>query len=293
MYAATIGFFDGVHAGHRYLINELKSLASAHGLKSMVITFRIHPRKVLQSDFQPRLLNEPDEKIELLNGTGVDRVYVIDFSPEIAKLSAAEFIQNYLAAELNIKLLLVGHDHRFGHNRKEGFPAYAKYGEEVGMEVVQAGRYSTDLTPHVSSSEIRHALTHGNVHYAADLLGYRYSFTGFVINGYQVGRKIGFPTANLKADCPDKLIPGVGVYSVSVEYEGQTYKGMMNIGHRPTLDNGENISIEVHIIDFESEIYHQKIKVRFIRKIREEQKFASIEALIQQLNCDRNIILSE
>lgn len=293
MYAATIGFFDGVHAGHRYLINELKSLAKSHGVSSMVITFSIHPRKVLQSDFQPRLLNEPDEKIALLKGTGVDRVHVIDFNMEIAKLSAAEFIQKYLAQKMAVRLLIVGHDHRLGHNREEGFPAYAKYGKEVGMEVVQAGRYSTDLTPHVSSSEIRHALTHGKVHYAADLLGYRFSFTGFVISGYQVGRKIGFPTANLIPDCPDKLIPGIGVYSVQVEYDGKFYKGMLNIGLRPTLKNGDNISIEVHIINFDSDIYHQKIRVSFIRKIREEQKFASLDALIQQLHIDKNIVLSE
>jgi len=293
MYAATIGFFDGVHAGHRYLINELKSLAKSHGVSSMVITFSIHPRKVLQSDFQPRLLNEPDEKIALLKGTGVDRVHVLDFNMEIAKLSAAEFIQKYLAQKMAVRLLIVGHDHRLGHNREEGFPAYAKYGKEVGMEVVQAGRYSTDLTPHVSSSEIRHALTHGKVHYAADLLGYRFSFTGFVISGYQVGRKIGFPTANLIPDCPDKLIPGIGVYSVQVEYDGKFYKGMLNIGLRPTLKNGDNISIEVHIINFDSDIYHQKIRVSFIRKIREEQKFASLDALIQQLHIDKNIVLSE
>ncbi|MDO9633585.1 MAG: riboflavin biosynthesis protein RibF [Paludibacter sp.] len=291
-FAATVGFFDGVHAGHRYLIEELKHEAGKRELKSMVITFKLHPRKVLHTAYQPQLLTAHDEKIEQLISTGVDEIAELDFTTEMAALSAFEFIKQVLSEQLNVKMLLVGHDHRFGRNREDGFPEYVKYGRENGIEVIQASRFSTEIFSHISSSDIRTALKSGDIEKANALLTYPYAFTGFVVNGFKVGKKIGFPTANLQPVEPDKLIPGVGVYAVEIEWKGDAHKAMMNIGHRPTLENGDAISLEVHIINFDAEIYHQQLKVTFNRKIRDEKKFDSIADLIEQLNFDKEFVIN-
>lgn len=290
-YAATVGFFDGVHTGHRFLIAELKKEAAKRGLKSMVITFKVHPRKVLHAAYLPQLLTTAEEKQEQLKSTGVDEVVELDFTVEMAQLTAAEFIEQILAKQLGVKLLLVGHDHRFGRNREEGFPEYAAYGRQNGMEVIQATRYSTEQFNHISSSEVRNALIKGDIERANTLLTYPYAFTGYVVTGFQVGKKIGFPTANLNPVEPDKLIPGIGVYAVLIDWKGNSYKGMMNIGRRPTLDNGDAVSLEVHIINFDADIYHQQLKVTFIRKIRDEKKFNSVEELIEQLKSDKEAVL--
>ena len=290
-YAATVGFFDGVHTGHRFLIAELKKEAAKRGLKSMVITFKVHPRKVLHAAYLPQLLTTAEEKQEQLKSTGVNEVVELDFTVEMAQLTAAEFIEQILAKQLGVKLLLVGHDHRFGRNREEGFPEYAAYGRQNEMEVIQATRYSTEHFNHISSSEVRNALIKGDIERANTLLTYPYAFTGYVVTGFQVGKKIGFPTANLNPVEPDKLIPGIGVYAVLIDWKGNSYKGMMNIGRRPTLDNGDAVSLEVHIINFDADIYHQQLKVTFIRKIRDEKKFNSVEALIEQLKSDKEAVL--
>lgn len=290
-YAATVGFFDGVHMGHRFLLAELKKEAAKRGLKSLVITFKVHPRKVLHAAYLPQLLTSAVEKREQLESTGVDEVVELDFTVEMAQLTAAEFIKQILAEQLGVKLLLVGHDHRFGRNREEGFPEYAAYGKQNGMEVIQATRYSTEQFSHISSSEVRNALITGDIERANTLLTYPYAFTGYVVTGFQVGKKIGFPTANLSPVEPDKLIPGIGVYAVKIEWKGLTYTGMMNIGRRPTLDNGDAVSLEVHIINFDADIYHQQLKVTFIRKIRDEKKFNSVEELIEQLKMDKEAVM--
>lgn len=290
-YAATVGFFDGVHMGHRFLLAELKKEAAKRGLKSMVITFKVHPRKVLHAAYLPQLLSTAEEKLEQLKSTGMDEVVELDFTVEMAQLTAAEFIEQILAEQLGVKLLLVGHDHRFGRNREEGFPEYAAYGRQNGMEVIQATRYSTEQFSHISSSEVRNALIKSDIERANTLLTYPYAFTGYVVTGFQVGKKIGFPTANLNPVEPDKLIPGIGVYAVLIDWKGNSYKGMMNIGRRPTLDNGDAVSLEVHIINFDADIYHQQLKVTFIRKIRDEKKFNSVEALIEQLKSDKEAVL--
>ena len=243
-YVATVGFFDGVHAGHRFLIEELKTLAKARNMQSLVITFNIHPRKVLNSDYQPQLLNTLPEKLELLQTTGVDTVEVLDFNRKLASLTAYDFIETVLKERYNVSTLLVGHDHRFGHNRSDGFPEYKVYGQMLGMEVIQAGRFKTAEDRHVSSSDIRQSIGQGDMAHANKLLTYPYSFEGKVIDGFRVGRKIGFPTANLLPLDTDKLIPPFGVYAVRVVHNGTFYKGMMNIGTRPTLNNSYHTSLE-------------------------------------------------
>lgn len=287
---ATIGFFDGVHRGHRYLIEQVCAVAAGRGLASSVVTFPVHPRKVMQADYHPKLLTTCDEKVSLLAKTGVDYCMMLDFTPEIARLSAREFM-SILKDRYQIQALVVGYDHRFGHNRSEGFEDYVHYGRELGMEVLLARAYSyskeasvTEVT--VSSSAIRGLLQEGNVSEAAEYLGYDFFLDGTVVGGYQVGRKIGFPTANLRVSDSDKLIPCDGVYAVRVCVEGKEYGGMLSIGYRPTLENGPDRSIEVHIFRFDADIYQQPIRLSFVRRTRPELKFDSIEELIAQLHRD-------
>ena len=287
---ATVGFFDGLHAGHRFLINELKSMANDQNLKSVVITFAVHPRKVLDSTFKPELLTTLDEKLIQLESMGIDACIVLDFTLNMAGLSAYDFLKTILKEKFNVRTLLVGHDHRFGHNRTDGFPEYKKYGESLGMNVVHCSQYNTDSDKHISSSEIRNALKNGDIEFSNRLLTYEYSLQGKVVEGFKVGRQLGFPTANIKPGDPDKIIPATGVYAVRVHIGQLRYKGMLNIGHRPTLENGENISIEVHILDFDSDIYNQTLTIDFISRIRDEQKFKGLEELKLQLGHDKHVV---
>jgi riboflavin kinase/FMN adenylyltransferase len=287
---ATVGFFDGVHSGHRFLLEQLKTFASEKKIENAVITFAIHPRKVLHSDFQPLLLTTLDEKLAQLSGCGIDKCYVLIFDEKMASLSAAEFLNEILYKRCGVRFLLVGHDHRFGHNRTDGFPAYKIYGNAIGMEVFQASRFETQSDSHISSSEIRHALSNGEISKANRLLSYRYSFTGKVVEGFQVGRQIAFPTANIRPDFTDKLIPGNGVYAVGIIVGDKWYKGMMNIGFRPTVANGNNLSLEVHILDFDQNIYGETVTVQFYDKIREEIKFNDIKKLTEQLKKDKETV---
>lgn len=293
--AATIGFFDGVHLGHRFLINELKETAKARNLPSAVITFPEHPRAVLHADYQPKLLNSFDEKLEQLASTGIDYCIVLDFTVELSRLMAQEFITTVLADKLHVEVLLIGYDHRFGHDRKDGFEQYVTYGAACGMDVVKASPYDDGQTA-VSSSEIRKLLTECQVEKAEKLLTYPYQLRGTIVNGYKVGRKLGFPTANIQVDEPFKIVPGIGVYAVRVYLKGERYKGMLYIGDRPTLNNGSNITLEVNILDFSGDIYNNEITVAFIYYVREDIKFGSLEELKEQLARDRetvNKLLSE
>lgn len=282
---ATIGFFDGVHLGHRYLINQVKIAASQCGWCSSIITFPIHPRQVIQSDYQPQLLSSPEEKIELLSLTGVDNCILLPFTRELSKLTAWEFMQ-LLYDKYKVRMLVIGYDHRFGHNRAETFEDYCRYGGDLGIHIMQATAYTQEQDK-VSSSAIRRALLSGDVITAKNYLGYNYFLEGTIVGGYQVGRKIGFPTANLRVDFPNKLIPSIGVYAVRVSVNGQDYKGMLNIGHRPTINNGTDLSIEVHILDFEGDIYNQKMRIEFIGFLRPEIKFDSIDELVLQIQKDK------
>ena len=281
---ATIGFFDGVHLGHRHLINQVK-MAALNGWCSSIITFPVHPRQVIQSDYQPSLLSSPEEKIELLASTGIDNCILLPFTRELSQLTAWEFMQ-LLYEQYQVRMLVIGYDHRFGHNRAETFEDYCRYGRELGIHIMQATAYTQEQDK-VSSSAIRRALLSGEVSTATKYLGYPYFLQGTIVSGYQVGRKIGFPTANLQVDFSNKLIPSIGVYAVYVYVNGQKYKGMLNIGHRPTLNNGTDLSIEVHILDFEGDIYHQPMRIEFVDFLRAEAKFNSVEELTLQIQKDK------
>lgn len=286
---ATIGFFDGVHVGHRFLIEELKAEAKKRNLPSAVITFPQHPRVVLHADYQPKLLNSLDEKLHQLATTGIDYCILLPFTEALAKLSAQAFIQEILSEQLHVSTLLIGYDHRFGHNRTDGFDEYVAYGVSVGLEVKQAKVFTGD-TLHASSSEIRRLLLAGNITSANRLLSYAYTLKGKVVTGHKVGRTIGFPTANISIDEPFKITPPTGVYAVHVRLDNHLYGGMLYIGNRPTLNNGMQITTEVHIFDFTADIYEKEITVYFEQFVRGDKKFADIESLKAQLVIDKQIV---
>lgn len=288
---ATIGFFDGVHVGHRFLIRQVREAAALRGLASAVITFPEHPRAVMHPDFHPELLSTCNEKLELLAQTGIDRCVLLDFTPELAALSARQFME-MLHGQYAIRALVIGYDHRFGHGRSEGFDDYVRYGNELGMEVLPAEAYhlpASDCPLPVCSSSVRRLLREGDVASAARYLGYPYFLNGIVVGGFRMGRRIGYPTANLQVNDECKVIPARGVYAVRVEVDGCIYGGMLNIGCRPTFDNGANATIEAHIFDFKSDIYNHSLRLFFVQRIRSERKFASVEELVAQLHQDAEI----
>lgn len=282
---ATIGFFDGVHQGHQHLIDCVKRTARARGLDSVIITFPVHPRMVMQPGFQMPLLSTPAEKHRMIEAQGVDRIVELPFTLELSRYTAREFMAEVLQRRLQVDTLVIGYDHRFGHNRSEGFDDYRHYGEEMGMHVLHADARVVDGVT-VSSSAIRRFLCGGEVTVAAHCLGYEYYLEGTVVDGFKVGRRLGFPTANLRVEEPGKLIPADGVYAVRVEVEGCTYAGMLNIGVRPTVDNGGERSVEVHILRFSGDIYGAHMRITFVQRIRNEQKFDGLEALVAQLRRD-------
>ena len=285
-YAATIGFFDGVHLGHRYIINKVVMMARQEKLSSMVVTFEQHPRQVLHSGWCPQLLSTLDEKVELLSQTGVDCVSVLRFDETMAALSARDFMHDILLQQLGVRVLVTGYDNRFGHNRAEGFDDYVRYGREMGMSVVQ-GRPVDVGSVRVSSSKVRRLLTEGQVEQAAECLGRPYAVSGRVVSGEHIGTQMGFPTANLQLDDECKLVPASGVYAVNVKLASSSalYHGMMNIGCRPTF-GGHIQTLETHIFHFGGDIYGQQMDVQFVSRIRSEIKFDSREALALQLEAD-------
>ncbi|MDR1936977.1 MAG: riboflavin biosynthesis protein RibF [Tannerellaceae bacterium] len=287
--AATIGFFDGVHLGHRFLIREMKEAAHRRGLPSAVITFSRHPRAVLHADYQPRLLNSFEEKLEHLAGTGIDYCIVLDFTVELSQLTAEAFITSVLSRQWKVKALFIGYDHRFGRDRADGFEQYARYAAACGMEVAEASRFAENEVT-VSSSEVRKQLALGRVETAAQLLSYPYQLKGHIVQGDKIGRTLGFPTANIRIDEPFKVIPRTGVYAVWVTWKGKPYKGMLYIGRRPTLPHSDHLSMEVHILDFQGDIYTNEISVSFMHYIREDIRFRSLEELKEQLKRDEALV---
>lgn len=284
---ATIGFFDGVHRGHRFLIDRVIEEAQRSGMSSAVITFDRHPREVLQTDYQPDLLSTLDEKLLLLSKTHVDNTVVLHFDASLAALTAHDFMRDVLQGQLKVRKLIIGYDNRFGHNRSEGFDDYVRYGKELGIEVIRADAFLPDDV-RVSSSVIRTCLREGRVEEANRLLGYDYTIESRIVSGYQNGRKMGFPTANLDVTRCQQLLPASGVYAVLVRLKDSVgwKRGMMNIGHRPTF-NGTTTSMEVNLFNFSGNLYGQELFVSFISKIRDERKFDSIDALAEQLQHDK------
>lgn len=289
-FVGTIGFFDGVHLGHRHLIKQVKEEAKRLNLPSAVVTFPVHPRKILQQDYQPALLCGFEEKIEQLKTTGIEYCIILPFTTDLSNLSAQEFMQQILKNDIGLHTLIVGYDHRFGHNREDGFLEYAEYGEKLGMDVIKAKELRVD-GDNVSSTKIRKLLSNGDIAKANSLLSYNYTLSGKIVEGYRVGRTIGFPTANIRSWERYKVIPRLGVYAVFVHIRDIVYQGMLYIGTRPTLHNGSEISVEVNIFNFNADLYDQSLTVEFIDFIREDKKFDSLDQLVDQIHCDRNSVL--
>lgn len=282
----TMGFFDGMHRGHRFLIDYLKETAIAEGLGSALLTFWPHPRTVLNEAYQPKLLNTIEEKNELLQRLTVDYCYQIPFTVELSQYSAFCFMKNVLKEKLRVKHLVIGYDHRFGHNRSEGINEYCEYGRQLGIEVSHAPNFSPN-GEHVSSTVIRKLISEGDLEKAEELLGYVYSIQGEVVHGNRIGTTIGFPTANVRPSSFNKIIPALGVYAVHVLVDGRKYDGMACIGNRPTFEeNGEN-TIEVNLFNYEEDLYGKSIKIEFVCFMRRQCKFSSKEALREALENDK------
>lgn len=285
-FAATIGFFDGVHVGHRFLLSKLKEEAKKRGKKTLVISFDVHPKTVLSTNYLPPLLTTNEEKIALIEEEGIDACILLHFNKEMANLTAYEFLDRIITKQLGVDVLLIGYNHRFGKNREEGFESYVEYGKQLGIDVLSVEAYNNDQT-HISSSVVRRLLLNGLIEEANTMLSRPYKLTGKVIRGQQLGQQIGFPTANLSIPDKRKLIPEGGVYAVQVKFKNEVFKGMLNIGKRPTVSRGSRTSIEVHILNFDKDIYNENLDIFFLKKIRNEIKFKSIDDLVLQLNKDK------
>lgn len=287
---ATVGFFDGVHVGHKFLIDHVVDESVRLGVPSMVITFDRHPRQVLHQDYQPELLTSLQAKLQLLEQTGVDIAVVLHFDLAMASLTARDFMQQVLRHKLCVEKIVIGYDNRFGHNRAEGIADYMRYGCEMGMEVEHMPAYLIDGIE-VSSSVVRAFIKDGEMRLANRCLGYAYKVEGHVVGGYQEGRKMGFPTANLDVDHADQLIPANGVYAVRAGLNGDspTMPAMTNIGHRPTF-HGHRRTLETYIFNFHEDIYGRELSIEFVERVRSERKFDNVNALVDQLKEDEKRI---
>ena len=283
--AATIGSFDGVHRGHLAMLSELRAAAAIKGLPLMVVTFATHPRRLFDKECAPFLLTPGSEKLQLLEAAGVDICVLLDFDSVMAAMSAAYFMKEVLAGRLGVQMLAVGYDHHFGKPAPgEGIEQYVAMGKELGIEVFGTKPFiAGDVA--VSSSAVRRALAAGDAEQAAMLLGRNYTLAGTVVYGAGIGRVLGFPTANISPANAEQILPLDGVYETDVLVDGRAFKGVMNIGVKPTV-SGKERTLEVHIIDFGGDIYGKEIAVQFVRRLRGEQSFENINALRFQIEVD-------
>jgi riboflavin kinase / FMN adenylyltransferase len=284
----TIGTFDGVHLGHRKIIARLNELAREIKGESVIFTFDPHPRKVISpNECNLRLLTTLDEKIELFEQSGIDHLIIYPFTPEFAQLTYSKFVEEVLVGQIHTKFLVVGYDHKFGKNRQGDFEFLKNCANRLGFQIEKLDVLLMNES-NISSTKIREAIQHGDFETANSFLGYPFTLHGFVVEGQKLGRQIQFPTANIETLDPDKIIPGYGVYAVQIKVEGKLYQGMLNIGSRPTVNNNaDHRSVEVNIFDFDADIYGKRIEVVFFHKLREEQKFSSLDALKGQLAKDK------
>ena len=280
----TLGTFDGMHIGHQAILNKLKLQKKIYGYETLVLTFFPHPRMVLKTDHQISLLNTIDERIKLIDQFGIDHLVVQEFTQDFANLSAEEFVKTVLVDQFNIGKIIIGYDHRFGKNRSADIHDLIEFGKKYHFDVEQiSAEELNDVS--VSSTKIRNALNVGNVALAKTYLGYPYMVSGKVVSGKQLGRTIGYPTANIQVAEDYKLIPAIGVYVVGVTVKDKDFYGMLSVGTNPTVGGTEK-TVEVYIFDFNDTIYDEEITVRFLTKIRDEEHFGSIDLLIEALKND-------
>ena len=290
-YFITVGTFDGVHLGHQKIINQLVKKAKQKNCGTLLLTFDPHPRKVVQPSNAPLLLQTIEERSEILSKLGLEIIFVQPFTKAFSKLNSEEYVKDILVNQLNVEHLLVGYNHRFGKNRTANIFDLKKLGKKYKFSVSEIQAHIVNKIT-VSSTKIRHAINNGNIKYANSLLGHTYKLKGIVMKGRQNGKKIGFPTANVKIKEREKILPKNGVYAVKVNYNEMTHLAMMNIGTNPTF-NGNYISNEVHLINWDGDLYKKEIEIFFIERIRDEKKFNSIQDLSIQLQNDKNYILKK
>lgn len=286
----TIGTFDGVHLGHRAIISRINQLAKKEDGESVLLTFFPHPRKVLYGDDSVDLLNTIDEKAELLEKEGLDHLIVYQFTREFSRMTALEYVRDIIVNGIDAKVVVVGYDHHFGRNREGGMPELREYAQLYGFEVEEISAREIDDVK-VSSTKVRNAIKQGDIALANTFLTHPYFFEGIVVKGDELGRTIGYPTANLRVN-PDKILPDEGVFGVNVVVEGSNYLGMMNIGFRPTVNLKGEKRVEVNIFDFDKDVYGQTIRVEMIGKIRNEKKFDSLDELKSQIKKDKLMIIN-
>lgn len=288
----TVGTFDGVHVGHSKIFQKMKEIAANCGGETVVVTFHPHPRLVIHPDSKNlKFINNLERKYELIAKNGIDHLVIIPFTREFAATGAEDFVRNVLVRKIGVCELVVGYDHHFGKNREGSFGELLRIADRLKFNVEQISEQDIDSIA-VSSTKIRNALNDGDIVTANRLLGYEYSITGLVVSGNKIGRKIGFPTANIELQDHYKLITANGVYACRVDYGGKRYLGMGNIGYRPTINHG-NLTVEVHIFDFDREIYGESITIYFVDRIRDEVKFRDLDALREQLIKDRVSVLEK
>jgi riboflavin kinase / FMN adenylyltransferase len=285
----TIGMFDGVHLGHQKILALLNEVAKKNEQESLLLTFNPHPRFIFEPNADLKLLTTQEEKIKKLNKYGLDHLFIQSFSPDFFKLSALDFVRDFLIDKLKMKTLIIGHDHHFGRNREGNFENLKRWSKEYNFDLIQLPVVSNEGIA-ISSTKIRNALLGGDLPYAKLGLNEAYSIEGSVVTGNQIGRTIGFPTANIKVENLHKLIPANGVYGVRVLIEKCEFYGMCNIGNRPTIDGIEQ-RIEVNLFDFERDIYEKTIRIFFLIRVRDEKKFSSLEDLKNQIQLDKKEIL--
>jgi riboflavin kinase/FMN adenylyltransferase len=284
----TIGTFDGVHQGHRQIIERLNAEAEAVGGESVIVTFHPHPRKVVSSTILGvRLINTLDEKIEMLEQLGVDHLVIVPFTDAFANQPAEEYVKNFLVDKFHPTTIIIGYDHRFGRERKGDYLLLEKLADKYNYKLLEIPKHVLDEIS-ISSTRIRESLLEGKIEIADRLLGYEFFFSGTVVHGDKLGRKLGYPTANLKVQDEEKITPGNGIYAVYAQPEGfkERLKGMMSIGFRPTVDGKKRV-IEVNIFDFDKEIYDETLKVFVKKYLREELKFNSLDELVAQIGNDK------
>ena len=285
----TIGTFDGVHKGHNKILNRLKEAAREMNGESVLLTFYPHPRMVLQPDVRVEMLNSQREKIKLLREAGIQHLIIHPFTIDFSRTESATFVRDILVNQIKTKKLVIGYDHHFGKNREGSFEYLRELAHVYEFEVEEISALDIDDV-NVSSTKIRRALKAGKPKQAGEYLGYNYEVTGKVVEGKKLGRTLGFPTANIKPEADEKLIPANGVYAIKAHVNNQTRYGMLNIGEKPTVSNAHEITIEAHLFDFNEDLYGRDLTLSFLKRVRDEIKFESPEQLAQQLKADHEAV---
>lgn len=287
----TTGTFDGVHIGHQTILNRLREVAEKINGETVLLTFFPHPRMVLQSAVDIKLLNTIKEKTDLLRKAGVDHLIIHPFTREFSRTSSMEFVRDILVNQLGTKKLVIGYDHHFGRNREGSFEHLKEFGPLYGFEVEEISAQDIDNV-NVSSTKIRSAILKGDITTANEYLGHPFQLNGEVVHGKKLGRELGYPTANLYIPENYKLIPANGIYAVKSSVKGRFLNGMLNIGTRPTIEEGGGISIETHLFDFDEDIYGEEMSIQLIQRIRDEKKFANVGELIVEMGKDQDRVLN-